>query len=95
MKYLSTRDLRNRPGVVREMVQEGDVILTANGKPVALIVPIEDGDIERTAQVLRRARAQLAVAGMRRSAEQKGSARLTGTEIEAEIRATRRARRRK
>jgi prevent-host-death family protein len=95
MKYLSTRDLRNRPGVVREMVQEGDVILTANGKPVALIVPIEGGDIERTAQVLRRARAQLAVAGMRRLAEQKGSARLTGTEIEAEIRATRRARRRK
>ena len=95
MKYLSTRDLRNRPGVVREMVQEGDVILTANGKPVALIVPIEDGDIERTAQVLRRARVQLAVAGMRRSAEQKGRARLTGTEIEAEIRATRRARRRK
>jgi prevent-host-death family protein len=95
MKYLSTRDLRNRPGVVREIVQEGDVVLTANGKPVALIVPIEDGDIERTTQVLRRARAQLAVAGMRRSAEQNSSARLTDKEIDGEIRATRRARRRK
>ena len=35
MKFLSTRELRNRPGFVRDLAQKEDLVLTANGKPIA------------------------------------------------------------
>ena len=38
MKFLSTRDLRNRPGIVRELAKKDDLVLTANGKPVAILL---------------------------------------------------------
>ena len=94
MKFLSTRDLRNRPGRLRELVQEDDLVLTANGKPLAIIVGISDGDLDRTAAALRRARAQLAVSAMRRTAERAGSDGLTTAQVDSEIRAARAARRR-
>ena len=95
MKFLSTRDLRNRPGMVRELVKNDDLVLTANGKPLAMIVGIPDGDLERTAAALRRARAQLAVSTMRRTAVEAGRDKLTAVQIESEISATRVSRRRR
>ena len=93
MKFLSARDLRNRPGKIREMVKEDDLVLTANGKPLAIIVGLVDGDLERTAETLRRARAQLAVNSMRRAARIAGSDGLIGAEVDAEVRVARAARR--
>ena len=89
MKFLSTRELRNRPGAIREILQDGDVALTANGKPFAIIVGIEEGDLERTAAVIRRARAQLAVSRMRRAAAVAGVDALSQKEIEVEVSAVR------
>ena len=40
MKFLSTRELRNRPGVIREILKGGDVALTANGKPFAIVIAL-------------------------------------------------------
>ena len=37
VKFLSTRVLRNRPGYVRELARDDDLVLTANGKPVASV----------------------------------------------------------
>ncbi len=89
MKFLSTRDLRNRPGTIRKMLEEDDLVLTANGRPFAIIVGLDEGDLERTAAFLRRARAQLAIARMRRSASEKGTSAMTAADIEAETRAAR------
>lgn len=93
MKFLSSRDLRNRPGAIREMLEEDDVVLTANGKPFAIIVRVDEGEIERTAAALRRARAQLAISRMRGTAATEGLSGLSPRGIEAEIRAARAARR--
>ncbi len=89
MKFLSTRELRNRPGAIREILKDGDVALTANGKPFAIVVGIEDGDLERTATVIRRARAQLAVSRMRRAAAVARVGALSPKEIDAEVSAVR------
>ncbi len=70
-------------------MQDGDVALTANGKPFAIVVGIEEGDLERTAAVIRRARAQLAVSRMRRAATDAGVGGLSPKEIEAEVSAVR------
>ncbi len=89
MKFLSTRDLRNRPGAIRMMLEDDDVVLTSNGRPFAIIVGVDEGDVERTAAALRRARAQLAISRMRRTAAATGLSTIPPEEIEAEIRGAR------
>lgn len=89
MKFLSTRVLRNRPGYVRELAREDDLVLTANGKPVAILVGVENEDFEETARAVRRAKAQLAVTRMRRRAAANGLRDMSLAAVNAEIRATR------
>ena len=89
MKFMSTRELRNRPSYVREMAQTDDVVLTANGKPIAILVGVKDGEFEETARAIRQAKAQRALSRMRRLAGRKGLERLSRSGIDAEIRAIR------
>jgi antitoxin (DNA-binding transcriptional repressor) of toxin-antitoxin stability system len=91
MKFVSTRELRNRPGFVRELAQKEDLVLTADGKPIAILLGIEEDDLEETALVIRQARAQRALSRMRQQAARKG-AQASPRAIEAEIRAVRRKR---
>jgi hypothetical protein len=79
--------------MIKDLVKDDDLVLTANGKPLAFIVGIPEGGLDRTAAALRRARAQLAVSAMRRAAEDAGSDSLSAGEVESEIRAVRAARR--
>lgn len=92
MKYLSTRELRNTPGVVRDQVREDDLVLTANGKPVAILIGVNDGDIEETLTLLRQVRGQRALAKLQRDAVYRGLDSMTADEIDAEIQAARAAR---
>lgn len=89
MKFLSTRELRNRPGYVRDLSQHDDLVLTANGKPIAILVSVPDDDFEETARAIRQARAQRALARMRRESATRGVERLSSSTIDAEIRAVR------
>jgi len=89
VKFLSTRELRNRPGFVRELARKEDLVLTANGKPIALLLGVEEDELEETAQAIRQARAQRALSRMRRQAARGGVSRLSASAIEAEIRAVR------
>ena len=89
MKFLSTRDLRNRPGFVRELARKDDIVLTANGKPIALLLGLEDDDFEETAQAIRQARAQRTLSRMRRQAESKGISDMSLSRINGEVRAVR------
>ncbi len=89
MKFLSTRELRNRPGYVRKLVQKEDLVLTANGKPVALMLGTNEDDFEETALAIRQARAIRAVARMRKHAASLPPENRSESAIEAEIRAVR------
>jgi len=89
MKFLSTRDLRNRPGFVRELAKKEDLVLTANGKPIAILLGVEEDELEETAQAIRQARAQRAVSRMRREASKRGIDKIPSSAIQAEIRAVR------
>lgn len=93
MKYVTTRDLRNSPGAFRQTVSREDVVLTVNGKPFAVVVGVEDDEIDETLRLLRRLRAERAVSQMRREAAERGPDKLTDDEIEEEVRASRAQRR--
>ena len=92
MKFISTRELRNRPGAVRELAQKEDLVLTADGKPIAILMGIENDDVEQAALILRQARAQRAFTRMRGQASRAGVTQLSARAVEAEIRAVRRKR---
>lgn len=89
MKFLSTRELRNRPSYVRELAQKHDLVLTANGKPIAILVGVEDDQFEETVQAIRQVKAQRALSRMRRQAARRGLDRLSPAAINAEIRSVR------
>ncbi len=88
MRFFSSKELRNRPGRLRRSLREHDVVLTANGMPFALVVSVEEDEVEEMAALLRRARVQQAVSRMRRQAAERGE-RIPEEEMEAEIRAVR------
>lgn len=89
MEFITVRDLRVRPGHVWDrLTQHQDIIVTSNGRPIALLTHVSEDDVEETLIALRRARAHLSVSRMRTAAAQ-ATDRLTPEEIETEIRATR------
>lgn len=92
MRFVTMRDLRNTPGLLRRLLAEGDAVLTAKGKPIAYLIRVENEDLDELSQVLRQARALRAVSRMREVAAQKGLAAMRQEEIEALLRKTRRQR---
>jgi antitoxin (DNA-binding transcriptional repressor) of toxin-antitoxin stability system len=94
MGYVTVRDLRLRPGEVWEKLREQkQLVLTSNGRPVAIIAEVGDDDVEATLAALRRARAQAAVSRMRATAQEQGLDDLAAQDIDAEIAAVRASRR--
>lgn len=90
MHTLSIRELRNRPGAAQEeLTREGELLLTSNGRPVAVMLAVDGASLDETLEVLRRARGQLALSKLRRQAAGQQLERLTDDEIEREIAETR------
>ncbi|MGE0704843.1 MAG: hypothetical protein AB7F99_02480 [Vicinamibacterales bacterium] len=70
MKFVSVRTVRNRPGTLRELVQREDLVLTASGEPIGIVVGIRN-DFEQAFRIVRQARAQCALARLRRAARRR------------------------
>jgi hypothetical protein len=92
MKFVTIRELRNRPGRVWDDLREDDLVLTANGRPVGILVGVEEENLEDALSSLRRARAMQAVSRLRQQAAESGARDLTPRQVAAEIRAVRRRR---
>ena len=68
------------------------MVVTSNGKPIAVLSATTASTLEASLAALRQARAQLAVAAMQRRARETGADRLTFEEVDVEIDAVRRSR---
>jgi len=94
MKFVSIREFKGKSGQVwKELAQEMDMVLTSNGRPVALVSSIPGEDVEGALAALRKARAILAVEQMQARSVSAGTDRLSRRDIEKEIAAVRRGRR--
>jgi antitoxin (DNA-binding transcriptional repressor) of toxin-antitoxin stability system len=89
MKFVSTRDLRNRPGFVRALAKKEDLVLTAHGKPVALLLGIDEDELDETTQLVRQARAKRALSRIRQDIASRGAERSLLSVVDREIRAVR------
>jgi antitoxin (DNA-binding transcriptional repressor) of toxin-antitoxin stability system len=95
MNFLSVRDLRTKSAAVwKSLPQEHEFVVTSNGRPVAILASVGEGDLEESLAAIRRARAMDAVAALQLRSVQNGTERLSMKEIDDEIRAVRRERRR-
>ena len=95
MNFITVRDLRLQSGQVwKKLKQTGEMVLTSNGKPIAILSAVQDEDLEETLSSLRQARATLALSKLRQSARRKGQASLKEQAIQSEIKAVRRTRKR-
>lgn len=93
VKFITVRDFRIRPGSVWESLgKNNEVVITSNGKPIALLTGISDSNFDETLKAIRRAKAELALSKMRAASLEKGLNKLSNKEIEAEIRSVRKAR---
>jgi antitoxin (DNA-binding transcriptional repressor) of toxin-antitoxin stability system len=93
MKTVTIRDFRTRPKQVRDALKrEREAVLTANGRPVAVMIPVDASSIDQTLETLRRARALEALRVIRQDSQRRGSARMSTREIDAIIAKTRKAR---
>jgi hypothetical protein len=90
MNYLAIKDLKS-PCRVRETLAEyGSAWVTNNGKPMALLIDLEEGETpEQLCAAVRAARARSALSSLREAARRNGSATLSPAGIEVEIRAAR------
>lgn len=94
MDFVSIRDLRTRSAAIWESLAEAkDLVVTSNGKPVAVLSAATPSTLDATLAALRQARAQLAVINMQRRAQEAGLDQWSLEEINAEINEARRQRR--
>ncbi|HWQ38415.1 MAG TPA: type II toxin-antitoxin system Phd/YefM family antitoxin [Burkholderiales bacterium] len=96
MKTVTIRDFRTRPRQVRDALRrEREAVLTANGSPVAVMIPVDAGSIDQTLEILRRARALEAVRAIRQESRRRGLAGMSLKNIDAIIAKARKARSRR
>ena len=90
MNFFTVRDLRSTPKTVWDTLEEQkEVVITNNGKPTALMIPIDDINFEDVLATVRQAGAMRAVNRMRIAAAESGASRFSLDEINAEIMAAR------
>lgn len=93
MRFVSVRELRGRSAAVwKTLAEEQELVITSNGKPIALLSATSEQRLEESLDALRRARAQAAVAAIQETSLQSGVHRMSLDEINAEIDAARKAR---
>jgi hypothetical protein len=93
MNYLAIKDLK-APKLVREtLAAHGTALVTNNGKPMAMLVDLADGENpDQLAEAIRMARGRLALSALRAASRHCGANTLTLDQINAEIRFARAAR---
>lgn len=93
MRFVSVRELRNQSASVWKVLsEEKDLVITSNGKPIALLSAMVEEDLEASLGAVRRARAQAATTALQQASLQSGTDRLSLEDINAEINAARRER---
>ena len=95
MDFVSVRQLRTESAAVWEALAAAkDLVVTSNGKPIAVLSATTATTLEASLAALRQARAQLAVTAMQRRAKETGADQFTLDDVNAEIEAARRQRKR-
>jgi antitoxin (DNA-binding transcriptional repressor) of toxin-antitoxin stability system len=90
MRFVSVRDLRGKSAEIwRDLPGEHELVITSNGRPVAILAAVDESNLEESLSAFRQARAVAAVAKLQQHSVVAGTDRLSMDEIDAEIKAVR------
>lgn len=90
MKFCTTEEFGTlSPTLLSELAAGEEVVVTKNGRPVALMSGVEDGRLEEALRAVRRAKAVRSFQTLRQQAARQGF--FSPTEIDEEISAVRSA----
>ena len=93
MKFITVRDFRtSSANIWATLPHEQEMVITNNGKPVALLTPLSDETLEETLSTVRRAKAINAVKLLQQQSIKNRTDKMTLEEINAEIKTARKKR---
>ena len=68
MKFVSVRDLRGKAAEIwKTLPGEGEMVITSNGRPIAILAAVNESNLEESLSAFRRARAVEAAANLQRN----------------------------
>lgn len=90
MKFVTVRDLRGKTSELwKELEQERELVVTSNGKPIAILSATDEASFEECLWTLRRSRAHDALTRLQRDAGERELNELSPEEIDGEIQKSR------
>ena len=93
MKFVTVRDFRTESANIwATLPQEQEMVITNNGKPIALLTPLSDKTLEETLSAVRRTKAMNAVKLLQQQSIKNGTDKMTLEEINTEIKMARKER---
>ena len=93
MRFVSVRDLRGKSAQIwKRLAQLREMVITSNGKPIAIISATSEETLEESLSAIRAARSMAAVEAMQLKSVETGKDRISLEEINAEVQAERKAR---
>jgi prevent-host-death family protein len=95
MRFVSVRELRIKSAEVwRELGQERELVITSNGKPIAIVSATDEENFEQSLAEIRQARALRAVKQLQERSAATGRDKFSAKDIKNEVTAARKGRRR-
>ncbi|MCL2442280.1 MAG: type II toxin-antitoxin system Phd/YefM family antitoxin [Treponema sp.] len=86
MKFVTVREFRtSSANIWKSLPKEQEMVITNNGKPIALLTPLSDRNLEETLSSIRRAKAINAVKMIQQESLKNGTNNMTLEEINNEI----------
>jgi prevent-host-death family protein len=86
MKFVSVRELRLKPAEVWKAAKaEKDLVITANGRPIAILTGVDENTFEQELATIQRARALTALDRLHKKSVENGTHTTSEKEIQAEI----------
>jgi len=96
MKFLSVRDLRGKSAQVwRELPNEHEMVITSNGRPVALLTAVDETSVEASLAAWKQVRATQAVASIQQASMRQGTDGISLDAVDSEIGKARNGRRKR
>ena len=86
MRFITIRDLRSKAAQIqRDLPKEKEMVLTSNGKPIAILTATSADRIEESLAMIRQVRAMEAVELMQRRSVEAGTDHMSLRDVNKEI----------
>ena len=96
MKFITIRDFRSKSAKIqKDLPEQKEMILTSNGKPIAIVTAVSENNLEESLNAIRRAKALYAITQIQSKSLSAGKDKVTLDEINKEIESVRGKRKKK